>query len=74
MHNICATLLDLARGIMDINYLIDSGLLEQYAKHELNGEQTVEIEELLQTNLELGEALEKIYLRLEGNEHGENNG
>lgn len=54
---------------MDINYLIESGLLEQYAKHELSGEQAVEIEELLQTSLELGEALEKIYLRLEGNEH-----
>ncbi len=58
---------------MDINYLIESGLLEQYAKHQLDSEQTVEIEELLQTNLELGEALEKIYLRLESNEHGENN-
>ncbi|RWU10621.1 hypothetical protein [Pedobacter chitinilyticus] len=58
---------------MDINYLIESGLLEQYAKHELSGEQAVEIEELLQTSLELGEALEKIYLRLERNEHGENN-
>lgn len=58
---------------MDINYLIESGLLEQYAKHELSGEQAVEIEELLQTSLELGEALEKIYLRLERTEHGENN-
>ncbi len=52
---------------MNINYLIESGLLEKYAKHELNGEQAVEIEELLQTNLELGEALEQIYIRLENN-------
>lgn len=62
---------------MNINYLIESGLLEKYAKHELSGEQTVEIEELLQTNLELGEALEKIYIRLEGNgeeEKKDNNG
>lgn len=56
---------------MDINYFIESGLLEQYAKHQLDCVQTAEIEQLLQTNLELGEALEKIYLRLEGNAHGD---
>ncbi len=55
---------------MDINYLIESGLLEQYAKHQLDCKQTVEIEELLQTSLELGEALEKIYIRLEDNNAG----
>lgn len=60
---------------MNINYLIESGLLEQYAKHELSGEQALEIEELLQTNLELGEALEQIYIRLENNgENKDNNG
>lgn len=52
---------------MDINYLIESGILEKYAKHQLSCEQTAEIEELLQNNLELGEALEKIYIQLEGN-------
>lgn len=71
MHNICAVIKDNARE-MNINYLIESGLLEQYAKHELSGEQAAEIEELLQTNLELGEALEQIYIRLENNEDTEN--
>lgn len=74
MHNICAVFKDNARD-MNINYLIESGLLERYAKQELSGEQALEIEELLQTNLELGEALEQIYIRLENNgEKDENNG
>jgi len=58
---------------MNINYLIESGLLERYAKHELSGEQALEIEELLQTSLELGEALEQIYIRLENSGDTEKN-
>lgn len=46
-----------------------NGLLEKYARGILDAKQAQEIEELLQVDLELGEALELIYIRLENSEN-----
>lgn len=50
---------------MNIGYYIESGLLEQYALDELDLQQTAHIQKILANSLELGEALEHIYVKLE---------
>lgn len=44
---------------------IDNSTLEAYALNKLEREQTEQISKLLAVNLELGEALEEVYIKLE---------
>lgn len=50
---------------MDIHNYLDNSLLECYALGELDLQQTADIDYLISTSLELGEALERTYIRLE---------
>ncbi len=50
---------------MDVNFPIEHETLERYALDKLDKQQTDVINTLLGVNLELGEALEMIYIKLE---------
>jgi hypothetical protein len=49
---------------MDIQKIIESGILERFAKNELSERESAKIEQLLMEHDELGEELEQIYARL----------
>ncbi len=44
-------------------------MLEAYALGTLDSKNAAEIEELLQSNIELGEALEEILIKIDGNQN-----
>ncbi|SOD12124.1 hypothetical protein [Pedobacter xixiisoli] len=54
---------------MDVTYYIQNGMLEAYALGTLDSKNAAEIEELLQSNIELGEALEEILIKIDGNQN-----
>ncbi|WP_165501814.1 hypothetical protein [Pedobacter frigiditerrae] len=51
---------------MDIKKYIESGILELYAKDQLNDLDAEKVNALLGVHLELGEELEHIYSSMEG--------
>lgn len=53
---------------MDVTHYIQNGMLEAYARGTLDPKNTAEIEEMLQSNIELGEALEAILIKIDGNQ------